>query len=155
VADEPIVRLILDGTGGSRSLDRKPLQFPLLVVLGVRADGQKVMLAIKSWRRKVPRLGVVCRRSDQARLAATGVPHRRWRARAHSAIAAVWGGVPVQRCTVHKHRNLLAHAPERLHEEITAGHNDMIYAETAKRSKWTQGFHSQMADQTPCRGRQP
>jgi hypothetical protein len=27
------------------------------------------------------------------------------------AIAAVWDGVPVQRCTVHKHRNLLAHAP--------------------------------------------
>src|SRR5215471_10871261 len=28
------------------------------------------------------------------------------------AIAAVWEGAPVQRCTVHKHRNLLAHAPE-------------------------------------------
>ncbi|MGY3622437.1 hypothetical protein ACVJGD_008633 [Bradyrhizobium sp. USDA 10063] len=27
------------------------------------------------------------------------------------AIAAVWDGVPVQRCTVHKHRNLLAHTP--------------------------------------------
>jgi hypothetical protein len=27
-----------------------------------------------------------------------------------NAIAAVWDGVPVQRCTVHKHRNLLAHA---------------------------------------------
>ena len=43
---------------------------------------------------------------------------------------AVWGGVPVQRCTVHKHRNLLAHAPERLHDEITADYNDMIYAAT-------------------------
>ena len=38
--------------------------------------------------------------------------------------------MPVQRCTVHKHRNLLAHAPERLHEEITADYNDMIYAAT-------------------------
>src|SRR2546429_5156385 len=46
------------------------------------------------------------------------------------AIAAVWEGVPVQRCTVHKHRNLLAHAPERLHEEISADYNDMIYAAT-------------------------
>jgi putative transposase len=36
----------------------------------------------------------------------------------------------VQRCTVHKHRNLLAHAPERLHEEITADYTDMIYAAT-------------------------
>lgn len=28
-----------------------------------------------------------------------------------AAIAVVWDGVPVQRCTVHKHRNLLAHRP--------------------------------------------
>ena len=48
------------------------------------------------------------------------------------AIAAVWNGVPLQRCTVHKHRNLLGHAPERLHEEITADYTDMIYAATAE-----------------------
>ena len=47
-----------------------------------------------------------------------------------SAIAAVWDRVPVQRCTVHKHRNLLAHAPERLHDEISADYKDMIYADT-------------------------
>ena len=29
-----------------------------------------------------------------------------------------------------RHRNLLAHAPERLHEEISADYNDMIYAAT-------------------------
>ena len=34
--------------------------------------------------------------------------------------------------TVHKHRNLLAHAPDALHEEVTADYTDMIYAETAK-----------------------
>jgi hypothetical protein len=45
-------------------------------------------------------------------------------------LAAVWNGVPVQRCTVHKHRNLLACAPERLYDEITADYTDMIYAET-------------------------
>ena len=31
-------------------------------------------------------------------------------------LAALWPEVPTQRCTVHKHRNLLAHAPEQLHE---------------------------------------
>jgi len=36
----------------------------------------------------------------------------------------------MQRCTVHKHRNLLAHAPERLHDEISADYSDMIYAAT-------------------------
>ncbi len=28
------------------------------------------------------------------------------------AVVAVWDGVPVRCCTVHKHRNLLAHAPD-------------------------------------------
>src|SRR6202035_4419127 len=46
------------------------------------------------------------------------------------ALAALWSDVLVQRCTVHKHRNLLAHAPERLHEEISADYKDMIYAGT-------------------------
>jgi putative transposase len=30
-----------------------------------------------------------------------------------------------------KHRNLLAHAPQRLHNEISADYNDMIYAASA------------------------
>ena len=29
---------------------------------------------------------------------------------------------------VHKHRNLLAHAPQRLHEQVSADYTDMIYA---------------------------
>ena len=33
--------------------------------------------------------------------------------------------------TVHKHRNLLAHAPDRLHEEVSADYTDMIYAANA------------------------
>jgi putative transposase len=46
------------------------------------------------------------------------------------ALAALWPDMAVQRCTVHKHRNLLAHAPERLHEEISNDYRDMIYAAT-------------------------
>ncbi len=30
----------------------------------------------------------------------------------------------------HKHRDQLAHAPERLHEEVLADHTDMVYAAT-------------------------
>jgi len=131
LADEPIVRLILDGTVMRVRLDRKATAISLLVVIGVRADGQKVLLAIKSmggesteaWRAVVDDLiGRGLRRPDF--LIVDGAPGL------DNAIAAVWDGVPVQRCTVHKHRNLLAHAPERLHEEITADYNDMIYAAT-------------------------
>ena len=45
---------------------------------------------------------------------------------------ALWGDdLPIQRCTVHKHRNLLAHAPKHLHDELTEDYRDMIYADTA------------------------
>jgi transposase-like protein len=133
LADEPIVRLILDGTMVRVRLDRKATSISLLVVLGVRADGQKVLLAIRSmggesaeaWRSVLDDL---VRRGLRrpAFLIVDGAPGL------DKAIAAVWDGVPVQRCTVHKHRNLLAHAPERLHEEITADYNDMIYAATCE-----------------------
>jgi transposase-like protein len=131
LAEEPIVRLILDGTVVRVRLDREATSISLLVVIGVRADGQKLLLAIKSmggesteaWRTVLDDLiqrGL--RRSEF--LIVDGAPGL------ENAIAAVWDGVPVQRCTVHKHRNLLAHAPERLHEEISADYNDMIYAAT-------------------------
>src|SRR6266540_1794182 len=127
--DEPIVRLILDGTVVRVRLDRKATSISLLVVLGVREDGQKVLLAIKSmggesteaWRAVFDDLIKRGLRRPEF-LIVDGAPGL------DKAIAAVWDGVPVQRCTVHKHRNLFAHAPERLHEEITADYTDMIYA---------------------------
>ena len=130
-ADEPIVRLILDGTVVRVRLDRKATSMLLLVVMGVRADGQKMLLAVKNmgsesaeaWRTVLDDLikrGL--RRPEFLIVDGAGGLEK--------AIAAVWDGVPVQRCTVHKQRNLLAHAPERLHEEITADYNNMIYAAT-------------------------
>jgi transposase-like protein len=41
LAEEPIVRLILDGTVLRIRLDRKATSISLLVVLGVRAEGQR------------------------------------------------------------------------------------------------------------------
>ena len=112
-------------------LDRKATSISLLIVIGVRADGQKVLLAVKSmggetteaWRAVLDDLIKRGLRRPEFLIVdgATGL---------EQAIAAVWEGVPVQRCTVHKHRNLLAHAPERLHDEVTADYTDMIYAAT-------------------------
>jgi putative transposase len=131
LAEEPIVRLILDGTVVRVRLDRKATSISLLVVIGVRADGQKTLLAIKSMGGESAEawgtvLDDLIRRGLRKPefLIVDGAPGL------DKAIAAVWDAVPVQRCTVHKHRNLLAHAPERLHDEITADYNDMIYAAT-------------------------
>ncbi len=48
LAGEDVVRLILDGTVVRVRLDRKATSISLLVVLGVRRDGQKVLLAAKN-----------------------------------------------------------------------------------------------------------
>lgn len=129
LADEPIVRLILDGTVVRVRLDRKATSISLLVIVGVRDDGQKVLLGVKNmggetteaWRTVLDDLVARGLRRPEFLIVDGGRG-------LDVAITTLWNGVPVQRCTVHKHRNLLAHAPERLHEEISADYTDMIYA---------------------------
>jgi transposase-like protein len=130
---EDVVRLILDGTVVRTRLDRKATNISLLVVLGVRRDGQKVLLAVKNmggeseaaWRGVLD--GLIARglRTPDFLIVdgAAGL---------EKALTALWPEVPTQRCTVHKHRNLLAHAPEALHEEVSADYTEMVYAKSAK-----------------------
>jgi len=133
LAGEDIVRLILDGTVVKVRLDRKATSISLLVVLGVRRDGQKVLLAVKNmggeseaaWRSILDDLLARGLRTPQFLISDGAAGLER-------ALAALWPEVPAQRCTVHKHRNLLAHAPDALHKEISADYTDIIYAENAK-----------------------
>ncbi len=157
LAEEPIVRLILDGTVARVRLDRKATSVSLLVALGVRADGQKMLLAIKSmggeseaaWRALLDDLIGRGLRTPEL-VVVDGAPGL------EKALAALWPDVAVQRCTVHKHRNLLAHAPERLHEEISDDYRDRIYAATrGEVEDPAQAVHPQMAAQMPRRRRQP
>ena len=48
LSGEDIVRLIVDDTGVKARLDRRVMSIPLLVAVGVRRDGQKVLLAVKN-----------------------------------------------------------------------------------------------------------
>lgn len=49
-----------------------------------------------------------------------------------AALVGLWGeDLPIQRCSVHKHRNLLAHAPKHMHDELTEDYRDMVYADSA------------------------
>jgi putative transposase len=128
---EDVVRLILDGTVVRVRLDRKATAISLLVVLGVRRDGQKVLLALKNmggeseaaWRSILDDLVARGLRTPEFLITDGAAGLER-------ALAALWPDVPAQRCTVHKHRNLLAHAPDALHDEVSADFTDMIYAET-------------------------
>jgi transposase-like protein len=93
-------------------LDRKATAIVLLVVLGVREDGQKVLLAARNmggetraaWRAVLDDLVKRGRRKPEFLIVDGSTGQER-------TLAALWGDVPSQHCTVHKHRNLLAHAP--------------------------------------------
>jgi transposase-like protein len=132
LAGDDIVRLILDGTVVKVRLDRKATAISLLIALGVRRDGQKVVLAIKSmggeseaaWRAVLDDL--TSRGMTRPELVVVDGGKG-----LEAALASLWDDVPVQRCTVHKERNLLAHAPKHLHDEIKAEFNDMMHAKTA------------------------
>ena len=133
LADEDIVRLILDGTVVRVRLDRKATSISLLVVLGIRRDGQKVLLTVKNmggeseaaWRALLDDLAK--RGLKRPGLAIVdGAPGL------EKALVTLWSDLPIQRCTVHKLRNLIAHAPKKLADEIAADYSDMIYAKTAK-----------------------
>jgi transposase-like protein len=131
LADEDIVRLILDGTVVKTRLDRKATAISVLAAIGVRRDGQKILLSIRNmggeskaaWRTFLDDLDARGLKAP-AFVIVDGAPGL------EAALAELWPDAPVQRCTVHKHRNLLGHAPRHLHDELTEDYRDMIYAET-------------------------
>lgn len=133
LADEDIIRLILDGTVIKTRLDKKATNISVLAAIGVRRDGQKGSLSIMNmggestaaWRKFLDDLDARGLRRPEF-VIVDGAPGL------EAALVALWGDdLPIQRCTVHKHRNLLAHAPKHLHDELTEDYRDMIYADTA------------------------
>ena len=145
LTDEDIVRLILDGTVIRTRLDRKATNISVLAAIGVRRDGQKILLSIRhmggestsAWRQFLDDLDARgLKRPDF--VIVDGAPGL------EAALTALWGAeLPIQRCTVHSeggnatgpndrpNRNLLGHAPKAMHDELTEDYRDMIYAETA------------------------
>lgn len=130
---EDIVRLILDGTVIRTRLDKRVTNISVLAAIGVRRDGQKVLLSIRkmggestsAWREFLDDLETRGLKRPEF-VIVDGAPGL------EAALLALWGEeLPIQRCTVHKHRNLLGHAPKHMQDELTEDYRDMIYADTA------------------------
>ena len=105
---------------------------PVLVTLGVRASGERVVLDLRlvgeesaaSWTDVVDSLAH--RHLTRPVLAVIdGNPGLT------SALRARWPGIAIQRCTAHKLRNLQSKAPARLREELTEDYRRMIYGDSA------------------------
>jgi transposase-like protein len=133
LADEDIVRLIPDGTVIKTRLDRKATDIPVPAAIGVRRDGQKVLLSIRnmggestaSWCQFLDDLGARGLKRPEF-VIVDGAPGL------EAVLVALWGDdLPIRRCRVHRHRNRPAHAPKHMHDALTEDDRDMICADSA------------------------
>jgi len=131
LAEEKIVYLYLDAIYPKVCSGGRVVSLPVLVALGVREDGEKVLLSLMTtgaesadgWQLLLDDLAA--RKMGRPRLVISD-----GNAGLAAALDRRWPGLPQQRCTVHKLRNLLAKAPKHTHEAVREEYHGIVYAET-------------------------
>lgn len=129
---EDIRYLFMDGWFPKLRLGKQRVVVPVLVTLGVRGDGEKVVLDMRlagaettaSWGDVVDSLvarGV--RLPELAVIDGNGG--------LHAALTKQWPKLSIQRCTAHKLRNLTAKAPKKMHDELVEDYRRMVYGADA------------------------
>lgn len=128
--EEYYAYLYFDATNLRIRIGKRVVKVPVLVVLGVREDGQKVLVMLEvvgreakgSWESLVNGLAQRGLRSPQLAIL-DGL------AGLMSVVANVWSACAVQRCVVHKLRNLMDKAPEHIRQEVKRDFDAIVYAD--------------------------
>lgn len=131
LTEERLPYLYMDGIYVKVRCGGRVGRLPVLAVVGIRPNGEKMLLALEirggegedAWKGvlqdltrrglKPPKLAVI-----------DGSPGL------SSALELTWPEIDKQRCTVHKLRNLFSHSPESLHEEIKTDFHAIVYADS-------------------------
>jgi putative transposase len=131
--DLDVVYMYLDATVLKVRSAKKVVSMPVLVAVVVLANGEKQLVSLEActseskdaWKGfldqmmgrglKAPLLAIV---DGGAGLLA--------------ALASAWKTVPVQRCTVHKLRNIARKAPRHAYDEIKLDYHRIVYAQDVK-----------------------
>lgn len=132
----PVMYLYLDGIVLRVRSGRKVVRMPVLVALGVLADGTKQLLALDlrssesnaAWKGLLE--GLVERKLRRPKLCIID-----GNSGLRGGIEAVWPKMPVQRCTVHKLRNLESKAPKHAIDEIKEDYHGIVYADSLPKSE--------------------
>lgn len=128
LSEEPCAVLFLDGFHLKVRLARRVVSVPVLAVLGVGADGQKRLLALRlapseaaaSWSEVIADLQ---RRGLPTPLLVVVDGHQ-----GLGKALAAWSGAKVQRCTVHKLQNLNAACPKHARREMQRDYHRITHA---------------------------
>ena len=131
LASEGVVFLYLDAIALRVRIANKVISVPVLVGLGVKGDGQKVILDLELFQSESSSCwegffeGLINRGLKPPCLVIIdGNPGLR------AAVAKNWPGIGVQRCTVHKLRNLERYAPRHALEEVKSDYHRIVYADS-------------------------
>jgi transposase-like protein len=127
--EDRFVYLYLDGFVVPVRRDGRVVRAPLLVVIGVRSTGERLLLALhlatgetaRGWRTVLEDVIARGLTAPQLCIMDGGGGLR-------AAVEALWPDTPIQRCVVHKVRNLLAHAPHHSHAAVKADFHRVVYA---------------------------
>lgn len=131
LSQEDIAIIFLDGFNLKLRLAKRVEKVPVLSAIGVRGDGERVLLALE------------VRTSESSAawsavtedLAARGVKSPilaviDGNGGLFDAVKTTWPWIDIQRCTKHKLENLYTHAPKRHYEEIKEDYHAIVYAPT-------------------------
>jgi transposase-like protein len=131
LASEAVVVIYLDAIALRVRIAKKVISVPVLVGLGVKEDGHKVILDLELFQSESSSCwegfveGLISR-GLKAPLLAIVDGNKGLR----SALGKNWPATLVQRCTVHKLRNLERYAPRHAMEEIKSDYHKIVYAES-------------------------
>lgn len=115
---------------------KKVVGMPVLVAVAVLANGEKQLLSLEAcssesaaaWKGFLDQMIARGLKTPLLAIVDGGAGLR-------AALSATWKGVPVQRCTVHKLRNIQRKAPKHAYEEIKVDYNAIVYADDEKASR--------------------
>ena len=137
LSEEPIKYMYVDGTLFSMRIDGSVEKVPVLVVIGVREDGYRTILAVQSgdkesasnWRelfKDIKRRGL-----DSSRVALgimDGLPGL------EKVFLEEFTNAKVQRCQIHVSRNVLAKVPRKLKKTVADEVRSIFYASSKSKA---------------------
>jgi len=133
---EPIAYLFLDGIAVKVRVDRRVQSVPVLVALGVTATGEKRLLAVQLMGHESKAAwGALVEDLASRDLPAPVLVVMDGNAGLRHAVGQAWPQAAVQRCVVHKLRNLEAHAPKRVVDEIRATFHAITEADSERAAR--------------------
>jgi putative transposase len=136
--DIPIKYMYIDGVNFDMRVDRKVEKLPMLIVVGVTTENQKIFLAIQqgdkesasTWREVFKDLKLRGLAAHKVQLGIMdGLP----------GLEKVFGeefmNAKIQRCQVHVARNVLCKVPKSLKKDVADRLRDVFYASSREKAK--------------------